>query len=380
MTAWGFGDGNDKTFTMPSAVNDGAWHQVVLTYNGTTLTLYIDGVALAAQAATRDTVMDAYGFGIGAVINPGDANSGGFFNGSIDEVSFYTTVLSQATVTDHYQLGTASAPSTRPARPAARSTPAAGRHRLPLLDLDHAEPGAWPRAPTRAAWPRPATQLLRATATLTGTAPAAPSAATPSSPVGPTRPPRRPTPSPTRPATATGTSSWTRSATPRRTPARASRSTPPRPRPRRWPSRRSPTPSGPAPAPTVYYRSAATSGSFTATATATDAASGIASYAFPALGTNWTSTPGALGVNTYSWTGAPAAPGTKNVTATNNASLVSANAPFTLTADDTAPTAGTVTYADASQTSTVGQRDLHDRHRRRLRASGPGCCSAPPPP
>ena len=46
-------------------------------------------------------------------------------------------------------------------------------------------------------------------------------------------------------------------------------------------------------------------------ATATDAASGIASYAFPALGTNWTSTPGALGVNTYSWSGAPAAPGTK---------------------------------------------------------------------
>ena len=27
-------------------VNDGAWHHVVQTYNGTTLTLYIDGVAL----------------------------------------------------------------------------------------------------------------------------------------------------------------------------------------------------------------------------------------------------------------------------------------------------------------------------------------------
>ena len=46
MTAWGFGGGNDKTFTMPSAVNNGAWHQVVQTYNGTSLTLYIDGVAL----------------------------------------------------------------------------------------------------------------------------------------------------------------------------------------------------------------------------------------------------------------------------------------------------------------------------------------------
>ena len=110
MTAWGFGGGNDKVFTMPSAVNNGAWHHVVLTYNGTSLTLYIDGVALRAQAATRNTVMDAYGFGIGAVIHPGDGNSGGFFNGSIDEVSFYTTVLTQTDVTNHYQLGTVIAP------------------------------------------------------------------------------------------------------------------------------------------------------------------------------------------------------------------------------------------------------------------------------
>ena len=48
MTAWGWGGGNDKTFTMPSAVNNGAWHQVVITWNGTTLILYIDGVALTA--------------------------------------------------------------------------------------------------------------------------------------------------------------------------------------------------------------------------------------------------------------------------------------------------------------------------------------------
>ena len=38
---------------------------------------------------------------------------------------------------------------------------------------------------------------------------------------------------------------------------------------------------------------AAATGAFTATATATDTGSGIASYTYPALGTNWTSTPGA---------------------------------------------------------------------------------------
>jgi len=104
---------------------------------------------------------------------------------------------------------------------------------------------------------------------------------------------------------------------------------------------------------TVYYRSAASSGSFTSTSTATDTASGIASHTFPALGTNWTSTPGALGVNTYSWSGAPQAPGAKSVTATNNAGVVSGSTSFTLTADDTAPTASTVTPPNATQTSTT---------------------------
>ncbi|MDQ3155451.1 MAG: LamG domain-containing protein [Actinomycetota bacterium] len=106
MTSWGYGGGNDKQFPLPYAVNDGNWHNVVETYNGTTLVIYIDGVALTSQAATRATVMDPTGFVIGAVIRSSDGNFGGFFNGSIDEVSFYTSVLSQATVTNHYQLGT----------------------------------------------------------------------------------------------------------------------------------------------------------------------------------------------------------------------------------------------------------------------------------
>jgi hypothetical protein len=101
---------------------------------------------------------------------------------------------------------------------------------------------------------------------------------------------------------------------------------------------------------TVYYRSAAAVGGFTTTASATDSGSGIASYAFPALGAGWTSTPGSLGATTYSWTGAAAAPGTKQVTATNNAGASSASSPFTLTADDAAPGAGTISYVDGSTT------------------------------
>ena len=351
MTAWGWGTGNDKVFTMPSAVNNGAWHQVVMTYNGTSLTLYIDGVALAAQAATRGTAMDMYGFGIGAIIRPGDGNSGGFFTGSIDEVSFYTSVLNQTQVTDHYQLG--SAPFVDGAGPTGGSIDATG---LAGTGSRYATSTTLSLALAKGTDPSgvatSGNQVLRATATLAGgtcgtfggyslvaggSDPASPLADTVADQacysyqyvvldtVGNATTYTSPdikvdTTAPSAPTLAFSafTNTW-------------------------WPGSGS----------TVYYRSAAASGSVTATGTATDSVSGVASYAFPALGTNWTSTPGALGVNTYSWSGSPAAPGTKNVTATNNAGLTSANSPFTMTADDTAPTAGTVTYASATQTTTT---------------------------
>ncbi len=105
---------------------------------------------------------------------------------------------------------------------------------------------------------------------------------------------------------------------------------------------------------TVFYRSLAASGSFTVTASgAVDAQSGISAYTFTAFGTNWTSTPGAFGVNTYSWSGAPAAPGARSVTAVNNANLGIVSATFTPTIDNTAPTAGSVSYLDTTTTSTT---------------------------
>ena len=79
---------------------------MVTTYDGTSLTVYVDGVSLGSQAATRSTVLDSYGFGIGAIIAPDDLNSGKYFNGVLDEVSFYTTALNQATISNHYALGT----------------------------------------------------------------------------------------------------------------------------------------------------------------------------------------------------------------------------------------------------------------------------------
>ena len=354
MTAWGYGP-NDKTFALPSAVNDGTWHQVVKTYDGTSITLYIDGVALPSQAAPRTTTMDSYGFTIGAVIVPGDINSGYYFNGSLDEVSFYTTVLNQTTVTNHYQLG--SSPASDVTGPTGGSVDAgslvgtgSSYATSTVLSLNLATGTDPSGVATTGA------QLLRATATLTsggtadgtcnaygsytlvsgGTDPATPKsdivadqacysyryvvADTLGNSTTYTSPDIKvDLAAPSAPTLTFGTFTNTY-----------------------WSS-----------GSTVFYRSAAASGSFTTAASSTDTKSGIAGYGFPALGTNWTSTPGATGVNTYSWSGTPAAPGTKSVTATNNATGTSAGtSSFTLTADNSAPTAGTVSYLNGTTTGT----------------------------
>ncbi|GAB3261596.1 LamG-like jellyroll fold domain-containing protein [Nocardioides dilutus] len=353
MTAWGWGGGNDIQFTLSSAVNDGNWHHVVKTYDGTSLRLYVDGAAVGNPVTvTRSTVMDQYGFGIGAVIRPNDGNSGGYFQGSIDEVSFYTSVLTQTQVTDHYQLG--GAPPVDASGPTGGSIDATGltgtgsrystSTTLSLAFTTGTDPSGIATS---------GNQVLRATATLTngvcgtfGSSTLVTGGNDPSSPLADTVADQAcfryeyvvqdtvgnattytspdikvDTTAPTAPTlthSAFTNTYWSGSGT------------------------------------TVYYRSNATTGSFTTTASASDSASGIASYTFPSLGTNWTSTPGALGVNTYSWTAAsPAPPDTKNVTASNNAGLTSANAPFTMTADNTAPTAGTISYTDGSTSGTT---------------------------
>jgi len=111
---------------------------------------------------------------------------------------------------------------------------------------------------------------------------------------------------------------------------------------------------------TVYYRSAASSGSLKVTATST-APSGIAAYTFPALGTGWTSTSGGTGVTTYSWNAAnPAAPGTRSVTATTNAGTTTDAAPITFVADNTAPAGTALTYLDGTTTSSTVTVTLTD--------------------
>jgi Concanavalin A-like lectin/glucanases superfamily len=105
LTAWGWGGAYDSTFTPSAGVDDGKWHQVVETFNGSAITVYVDGVSLGSQTMTRNTVIDTYGLQIGDVVDPGDTNSGFHFTGSLDEFSIYSAALTQTDVTNHYQLG-----------------------------------------------------------------------------------------------------------------------------------------------------------------------------------------------------------------------------------------------------------------------------------
>ncbi len=362
LTAWGWGGPYDMSFPTSAAVNDGQWHQAVITWNGGTLTLYIDGIALPSRTTTRSTTMDAHGFGIGAVINPDDINSGGYFDGWIDDVSLYTTVLSQATVTTHFQLG--GAPFVDTEGPTGGSVDASGlggtgdRYApASTLNLTLAA-GTDPQGIAASG-----NQLLRATAPLTDGSCGSYGAFgviadDPTSPASDTvtdqacyRYQYVVNDSLGNPTTYTSDDVKVDLGAPSAPGLSFSSLTN-----AFWSGTGS----------TVYYRSATTAGSVRVTASAT-APSGIASYAFPALGAGWTATPGAAGVATYAWSAAgPASPGTKSVTATNNAGTTSAPAPFTLTADDAAPTGGALDLPERHDDELHRQRGAGRRRRRRL--------------
>ena len=338
----------DVTVVSPSAYNDNTWHHVVFTRTQATgaLALYIDG-ALVGTATAHTQPLDEP-----ANLNFGRVQSGvNYFAGVLDEVAVYTSVLSPTTVTNHYELGSSTASDI--AGPTGGSVDASGlvgtgsRYSTsPTLSIVFS-PGTDPSGLLTSG-----ATLQRASATLTtGTCGTFGSYALVSGGTDPVSPKSdtvttgscyryQYTVSDTfgNPTTYTSGDIKVDSTVPS-TPTLAISS----PVNSYWNAGAS----------TLFYNSGSASGSFVVTGSSTDAQAGIASYSYPAAGTNWTSTPGALGVNTYSWSGAPAAPGTLNVTSTSNASVSSASAPITFVADNTAPSAGTISYRNGVYTGTT---------------------------
>ncbi len=93
------GVANINPVTGGTGLNNGQWHQVVFTRNQTSgaLVLYVDGAQVATGTGPTTALTAS------AVVNIGRSTQAArYFNGTIDEVSTYSTVLPAATVLDHF--------------------------------------------------------------------------------------------------------------------------------------------------------------------------------------------------------------------------------------------------------------------------------------
>lgn len=101
--------------TSPLAVNDGAWHHVVLSSMGTTQSLYLDGARIGQIIATLDHAqLTVNQLGAATVTSPASWPGWGsaatrYFNGAIDEVAVYSRPLGPAAVAAHRSYGATAA-------------------------------------------------------------------------------------------------------------------------------------------------------------------------------------------------------------------------------------------------------------------------------
>jgi hypothetical protein len=93
--------GEYVSFDSDENINDGIWHHCAVTYGQTgtsTLTLYIDGVAVKSTTAySGDLGYSGNNLIIGACYGI-DC----FFNGELDDVRIYSAALSSAEIRKHY--------------------------------------------------------------------------------------------------------------------------------------------------------------------------------------------------------------------------------------------------------------------------------------
>lgn len=102
------GTGGIVSATSTASVNDNKPHHVVGTYDGATISVYVDGV-LSGSAARAGTLLQGT-----ADMHIGVNYEGAyytFFNGGIDEAAYYTSVLSATQVANHYAARSATIPA-----------------------------------------------------------------------------------------------------------------------------------------------------------------------------------------------------------------------------------------------------------------------------
>jgi RHS repeat-associated protein len=95
MVVTGFSD--NVTFTTPVAVDNGQWHYVAATFDGTTVTGYFDGVAIGSGSFPTAINTTAGAVTIGYLAGDGTPRTA-----AIDDVAVYGTALSADRISTHY--------------------------------------------------------------------------------------------------------------------------------------------------------------------------------------------------------------------------------------------------------------------------------------
>ena len=116
------GSRHGLTFTSATTLDDGNWHFVVVSTNGTTASAYVDGVSLGTQTfpSPLNTISS------GELVIGGETNQTDGIAGTLAQLAIYPTALTAAQVQAQYQAsGAASSAEFGKARP---STPTAARH------------------------------------------------------------------------------------------------------------------------------------------------------------------------------------------------------------------------------------------------------------
>ena len=79
------------------------WYHLAATFNGSIFVFYVDGVARVTSGAVTTYLAD---HGYDGQIGAGDRTSFLPFQGAVDDVAFYTNVLTAGQILNHYQTGT----------------------------------------------------------------------------------------------------------------------------------------------------------------------------------------------------------------------------------------------------------------------------------
>ncbi|MBU4266932.1 MAG: LamG domain-containing protein, partial [Candidatus Altiarchaeota archaeon] len=95
---------NDATQVSITTINDGTWHHIASSNDGSTTKIYVDGVEENSYSETF-AIPSSTACSIGSNIEPSLSSPGHFLNGTIDEVLIYDRVLSNSEIRNQYLSG-----------------------------------------------------------------------------------------------------------------------------------------------------------------------------------------------------------------------------------------------------------------------------------